>query len=177
LLATPPLRLPLQERRQAERTLARHLAGLQTSHRLRVFASHRSSRLPTTTNVNHRLLGKTNKWEPIYTYITFYGISYLPTTSNPVSLSSVFCLYPHSCTTQYTRWSMSIDAKPLATESMPVSWKYYLLYFSHSVCVFIVFLQYTKTTEYPFYFNSVALYSTGIYTHPFTLKPFHHGPY
>jgi len=54
----PPLRLHLQD--TPTRHLARHLAGDFASHLL-VFASHRSSRPPATTEW---LLGKTNKWEP-----------------------------------------------------------------------------------------------------------------
>jgi len=145
--ATTPARTTTRSRKEQPRTTPRRR---QTSHRdcnsLRIAPGHsrlhRSSRLvpglPKTTDIHHRLLlGKTTKWEPIsYTlhHPTVHPIC-LPTSA------STWSFHCHSCTPQYTRWSMSIDAKPLATILlMPVSWKYYT---SNSVCVFIVFLQYT----------------------------------
>ena len=139
----------------------RHLAGddrLRIAS-LRIAPGHsrlQSSRLPTT-DINHRLLGKTNQKGTHLRPIPFGNQSFVSTAYD-------------SCTPQYSRW-FNIDAKPLATTTMSAG---IMKVFCFSL--YSLFLQYT-----PNYRISRLLcclvYSTGIYTHPFTLKPFHHGPY
>ena len=132
---------------------------------------HRSLRLPTT-DVNHRLLGKTNKWEHFHRYIPFGNQQ--PATQYPVSIPSVFCLYSHSCTTQYTRWSMSIDAKPLATKLYRCQYHGSIISCctSNSDCIHC----FCNIKLLNIFYSTLVAYIPQEY-HPFTLKPFHHGPY
>ena len=113
----------------------------ESSHRTWTFKTTviKTTRLPglPTTDVNHRLLGKTNQ---MGTHLPF---------GHP---QPVFCFHYYSCTFQYSRWS-TIDAKrtwqPNYT-GLPVSWKY-LLYFEFSV--YSLFFAIYQTTEI---FYSVA---------------------
>ena len=166
------LLLLLQERRPSRKTPRRR----QTSHQ--VFASHLDIQDYTghQDHINHRILRKTNQMgthllrlHQILPYIPF---------GNQLDYSSTWsfhCLRPmYTPVLSVVRHRREAN---LATKytGLPVSWKY-LLYFSHSVCIHCFFFAiYPKLLNIPF--NSVALYSTGIYTHPFTFKPFHHGPY
>ena len=171
-----PLRLPtLQERRQAERNLARHLAG----DRLRIatataFASHRSSRLPSVIPDFQDYQPPTSttdylEWEQFHWYTPHLATN--RTILLPLGLSTAYA----SCTTQYSWWYMSIDAKrtwqPNYT-GLPISWKYFNFEFSFVYSLFYAIYPKTTETLLPY---SVA-YIPQEYL-PFTLKPFHHGPY
>ena len=79
------------------------------------------------------------------------------------SRTYLYDTYYDSCTTTSTE---SIDAK---LRIMEVSLVLKIQF------VLIVFAIYPKLLNI-FYFCCLV-YSTGISTHPFTLKPFHHGPY
>ena len=160
--------LPLHERRQAERKLARHLAGddrLRIAPSLRIAPGHsglhRSSRL-STTDINHRLLGKTTEWEPISYTLPHIPFGIKPDYSSIWSSTTTFMYNPVLSVVR-------IDAKH--------SWQpdrcQYHESILISVCRIHCFCNIPQTTEYPFY--SVA-YIPQEYL-PFTFKPFHHGPY
>jgi len=92
--------LPLHERRQAERKLARHLAGddrLRIAPSLRIAPGHsglhRSSRL-STTDINHRLLGKTTEWEPISYTLPHIPFGIKPDYSSIWSSTTTFMYNP-----------------------------------------------------------------------------------
>ena len=112
LVGTPPLRLLLLLLRKDDKPIRklaqRHLAGddrLRIAS-LRIAPGHsrlQSSRLPTT-DINHRLLGKTNQKGTHLRPIPFGNQSFVSTAYD-------------SCTPQYSRW-FNIDAKPLATTTM-----------------------------------------------------------
>ena len=174
LVGPTPLRLhTLQD--TPTRHLARHLAGddrlrIATAS-LRIAPGHsrlQSSRLPDfQDHINHRrlLLGKINQ---MGTHLpTHHILPYIPFGNQP-DCSSTWSFHCHSCTTQYFRWSESMRSHwQLNASIMEV------FYFEFSF-VFIVFAIYPKLLNL---LLCCLVYSTGIYTHPFTFKPFHHGPY
>ena len=107
-----------------------------------VFASHRSSRLPSVipdfqdyqppTSTTDYFLGKINQMGthlPLLHYIPF---------GNQPDYSSTWTFHCHSCTPQYTRWFMPIDAKQLGNYQCQYHGSI-LSCTSNSVCVFIVF--------------------------------------
>jgi len=143
---------------------------------LRIAPGHsrlQSSRLDPglpTTDVHQRLLGKTNKWEPIYLpthhihrYITFGkqqpGIS---------STWSFHCLrFMYNPVLSVVRYRCEAAWQPT-----------YRCQYHGSILLRIQFLyslfsQYTKTTETLLLLLPLFHRNN---THPFTLKPFHHGP-
>ena len=151
----------------------------QTSHRdsLRIAPGHssrllhRSSRLVPglpTTDINHRLLGKTTKWEPISYTLHHHIPRYIPFANQLV------CFHCYSCTSQY-KLIWPNDAKRtwqpncIVASIMEVS--LVLLAFSLYSLFYAI---YPKTTE------TLLLYSVAYIPQeylPFTFKPFHHGPY
>ena len=75
--------LPLHERRQAERKLARHLAedfasSLRIAPDIQDYTGHQDYQPPTLTTDDY-YLARSTKWEPIYLPITSYGIPHLAT--------------------------------------------------------------------------------------------------
>ena len=168
--------LPLHERRQAERKLARHLAeDFASSLRIAPGHSglHRSSRLPTT-DINHRrlLLGKINQ---MGTHLpTHHILRYTPFGNQP-DYSSIWSSTTTIRVQPSTFGGSNIDAKQLGNQPIDATIMEVFVLLGIQF-VSIVFCNIPKLLNPPFTLTLLPIFHRNI-SHPFTLKPFHHGPY
>jgi len=137
--------LPLHERRQAERKLARHLAedfasSLRIAPDIQDYTGHQDYQPPTLTTDDY-YLARSTKWEPIYLPITSYGIPHLATNRTILPFGLPLRRFVYNPVPSVVPISMRSS---LATNlSMPLSWKYlYFLEFSLYPLFFAIYQNY-----------------------------------
>ena len=127
----------------------------QPSHRTWTFKTTVIKTRSRTINhhINHRLLGKTNQMGT-HLLRLHQILPYIPFGNQLV------CFHYHSCTTQYIRWSMSIDAKPLATNlCIDASIIMEVLHFEFCLCIHCFFAIYPKllnSTLLPIFHRNIS---------------------